>query len=250
MYDLMTQYSQLFFYFVIAQTLTDGGAYYAETNPAYLIVEPWNAVSSLSFWIPVFYWAYRLKGKYHRFAFLAFCMPLLFLGGLGSALFHGFRSSHWLLLMDVLPILVLTAAVGIYFWYEVFKNWWYVIALFLVYALLQRWLWSHSLGGQAINITYFLRGIVIFLPAVLLLRKTNFHYVSVLLWAMTWFGLALTFRYFDFAATSLMYMGSHWLWHVSTAIGSHYLALFLYQYVRWQENQASFQEKYSIPKVN
>lgn len=235
---------QDYFIYLLAQTLGDGGNYYAETNPAYLIVEPWNAVSSLSFWIPVFYWAYRLRGQYSAYPFLLFCMPLLFLGGLGSALFHGFRASHWLLLMDILPILVLTASISVYFWYQIIRSAWLVALLFIVYSFAQTWLWVQPMGGQTINITYFLRGIMIFLPAVMLLRQMHFKYIGALLAAMLWFSMALTFRYFDFEASAWLYMGSHWLWHLSTAAGAHYLALFLYQCAQWEKQREEAQHAY------
>jgi hemolysin III len=235
----------------LAQTLGDGGNYYAETDIKYIIVEPWNALSSLSFWIPVFYWAYQLKGKYQKYPFLTSCMPLLFLGGLGSALFHAFRTSQWLLLMDVLPILILTAAISFYFWYQVIRNWLYVAILFIFYAALQSWQWYQPMGGQATNVMYLARGVMIFLPAVLLLRQIEFHYVWALIGAMAWFSAAITFRYLDFEASAWMYMGSHWLWHISTAFGAHYLALFLYQYVNWLENKTAFyQDKLKTKKIH
>ncbi|MEO1655950.1 MAG: hypothetical protein AAFU64_20580, partial [Bacteroidota bacterium] len=100
-----------FLYLLIV--LPDGGPIYAETNLQHMFVEPWNAISSLSFFIPVFYWAGTLIKKYRSYPFLSFCIPLMALGGLGSTLYHAFRNSYFLLLLDVMPILLLTLAVSL-----------------------------------------------------------------------------------------------------------------------------------------
>ncbi len=46
--------------------LPDGGGYYAETNPQNFVLEPWNAVSSLAFLVPVIYYMVKLKGRYRE----------------------------------------------------------------------------------------------------------------------------------------------------------------------------------------
>ena len=215
--------------FILLQKLADGAGFYAETNLNYIIVEPWNAISSLTFLIPVFYWLNKLRGRYRDFPFLTFCMPLLFMGGLGSTFFHAFRYSRILLLMDVLPILILTLSLSIYFWYKVLNDWKWVLLIVIVFFSLQLGLIYYTPNRQyAINIAYFIRGIFMFLPAALLLRNISIQQAYMLWLAIGCFILALFFRYFDKNAADLMYMGSHWLWHVSTAIGSFYLAEFLY----------------------
>ena len=83
---------------------TDGGPIYAETDLTAFISEPWNAISSLAIVLPAIYWAFKLKWNVKQFPFLYYLMPLLFLGGTGSLLFHEFRSSPFLLWMDVCGI--------------------------------------------------------------------------------------------------------------------------------------------------
>ncbi len=68
--------------------MTDGGPYYTETNPANFIVEPWNAISSLLYLLPAIYWATKIRKHIRENSFVAFCVPLLILGGLGSTFFH------------------------------------------------------------------------------------------------------------------------------------------------------------------
>ncbi|MGB3619214.1 MAG: hypothetical protein WBA12_13935 [Catalinimonas sp.] len=208
----------------------DGGPYYAETDFSRFIVEPWNAVSSLAFLVPVVYWAWRLRGLYREYPFLVFAMPLLALGGLGSTFFHAFRASSWLLLMDVVPILLLTVAVAIYFWWKVLPHWSYVVVVLGVYF--GGWLWLMRYGpfvGQArINANYFLRGVMLFMPGLLLQFRSRYLGLRDILLATGLFVVALLFRRSD-VPLSWMPMGTHWLWHVCCALGAHFLARYLYQ---------------------
>ncbi|HSG67295.1 MAG TPA: hypothetical protein VK994_01215, partial [Bacteroidales bacterium] len=84
--------------------LDDGGPIYAETGAGEgLLVEPWNALTSLLMLIPVIYWLIRLRNDMGSYRFMLYIIPLMALGGLGSALFHGFRASVFFLIMDVAP---------------------------------------------------------------------------------------------------------------------------------------------------
>src|SRR5688572_15572541 len=105
----------------------DHGPIYRETmDLSQFIVEPWNAFSSLTFLIPAFIFLWQLRGQYNRYAFFVyFCSPMLIMGGLGSTLFHAFRSSGWLLAMDVAPIILLVLGISIWIWLKVLpKKWW------------------------------------------------------------------------------------------------------------------------------
>lgn len=208
----------------------DGGPYYAETDFSRFIVEPWNALSSLAFLIPVVYWAWKLRGRYRQYPFLTFSMPLLALGGLGSTLFHAFRTSPLLLLMDVLPILILTVAVAIYFWWKVLPHWAFVVVVVGLYFGLWFWLFEYGpfTGQTRINANYALRGTMIFLPGLLLQFYSRYLGLRDILLATLLFVVALLLRQSD-VPLSWMPMGTHWLWHVSCALGAHFLALYLYQ---------------------
>ena len=86
---------------------TDGGPIYVETDLSHFIAETWNALSSLAILLPAVYWGFKLPGNIKKYYFIYYCIPLLFLGGLGSMLFHAFRTSGWLLIMDVFPTVIL-----------------------------------------------------------------------------------------------------------------------------------------------
>ena len=219
--------------------LLDGGGMYAETNLEAFFKEPWNALSSLTFWLPVFYWLYVLWGRYSQHKFLVACMPLLFVGGLGSALFHAFRTSYFLLLLDVIPILLLMVMISGYFWFKVLPNLLHLSLLVTGYVGLSLLVWHFTPPSLTINVSYLMRGIMLFLPAVFLLRKIQFKGTAILTWAIFWFILALVFRGTDkyILVKDVLPMGSHWLWHIAAAIGGFYLASFLYHLPKWEQEK-------------
>lgn len=230
--------------FILLQVMPVGADFYAETRALGWIKQPWNAFSSLTFWIPVFYWAYKLRGKYQAHWFLTACLPLLFIGGLGSALFHGLSKSRFLLLLDILPILVLFVGLTLYFWQKVLPNYWYLGVVILVFGLVQTGISQTFVPPASINLSYLWRGIALFLPAVLLLRRISYKGTGILVIAILFFILALVFRYLDKSPEVLqvLYMGSHWLWHISTVFGAFYLAEFLYRLPAW-EHEALHEKK-------
>lgn len=208
----------------------DGGPVYTEFNPEYIIVEPWNAFSSILILLPAVYWAYKLRGQFANHLFLAFCIPLLFLGGLGSTLFHAFRASPFFLYMDVVPTAVLTLAISVYFWIKVLPKWWQIFGI-IVPAIGVRfsafyWLSPHS----AVNLSYAITGILLFTPIVLLLRKIHFRYAGIIGGSIVLFVLALMFREMDAWNDQLLPMGTHFIWHILTGLGGFFLAEFLYRF--------------------
>lgn len=228
----------MFLQLVYALTPPDDGPIYRETTDlSRLIVEPWNAWSSLTFLIPAFLFLWQLRGRYSDYAFIVyFCAPLLILGGLGSTFFHAFRSSGWLLLMDVLPIVLLVLGISVWIWLKILpKKIWVVPILLLFFGL--TWLSRQFLSGQdSISAGYFVRGVMLFLPCYLFLRRTHFRRSSLFFWAVACFVLALTFRFLDEKiAIGFMPWGTHWLWHVSTAVGAYCLGEYLIKHAHDRE---------------
>lgn len=209
-------------------TLPDGGQVYAETNLGNFVAEPWNAVSSLAFLIPAIYWLFRLKKKYFQYKFLTFCIPLLMAGGLGSTLFHAFRASKYLLMLDYLPIFILTAAVSIYLWKKVVLKWSYLFIFAIPVIAIKLLLSDFFSPHEAMNISYFITGTLIFLPALILLFKTKLSGLKKFLLSLFCFSLSLLFRKVDSISIIYLPMGTHWLWHILGAAGSFYLSEYLY----------------------
>lgn len=208
----------------------DGGPIYRETTDlSLLVVEPWNAYSSLTFLVPAFLFLWQLRGQYSAYGFLVyFCSPMLVLGGLGSTFFHAFRASPWLLAMDVLPIVLLTVGISIWMWLKVLPQKSYIWPVLIVFIGLTVLSTLFLEGQDRISAGYFVRGVMLFLPCFLFLRQTEFRYAYSFFAAVAFFVLALVFRFAD-EKTNIGFMpwGTHWLWHVSTAIGGYFLGEYL-----------------------
>ena len=147
-------------------SVPDNGPVYRETTDLTLfIVEPWNAWSSLAFLVPVLIFLWQLRGKYAHYAFIVwFCCPLLVLGGLGSTLFHAFRASTLLLLMDAVPIVILVVGISIWMWLKVLPKRIHLLWILLLFAGLTI-LSGFFLNGQdRISAGYFFRGWMLLLP--------------------------------------------------------------------------------------
>lgn len=225
---------------------SDGGPIYSETDLEKAFVEPWNALSSLLFLIPALYWGIKLRGKYTSYPFLTFCIPLLFLGGLGSTLYHAFRNSAFFLMLDVLPITILTLSVSIFFWIRVTKKWWQAVLFIIVPVYLIQYFIYQSLEGQKpININYFITGVNIFLPILIILVKTNMKHAKYIILAIFFFSLGLVCRELDDSRFIGLPMGTHFLWHAFTATGAFLLSEYLYRY-----RNISILQKLEVKKSN
>ncbi len=213
----------------IQKIMPDGGSYYAETNPAYWLVEPYNAISSLAFFFPILYYSYLLSGKYVQYLTITLALPLLFLNGLGSTLFHAFRNNTVWLVMDFAPVLVLMLGLSADFWGKILGGIGRGVCAVLVFIglhIVAHYLFPPSMG---INIGYFLRGTMLFLPMVLMLQKRNYKNAGWLIFGVLFFILALVFRGLDKRVTHILFMGSHFLWHISTVIGVFLICEYVYR---------------------
>jgi len=212
----------------------DGGPIYTETDMSRFVVEPFNAVSALLFLFIVIYWAWRLRGRFHKHKFIAACLPVLALGAIGGTLYHGFRLSKLFLLMDYLPILILAGAASFYFWRKVLYGKWQlwvvfpaVVGLWYVCRKLALDYGGESLQHNLINVGYVLMGLVVLVPLGLLLHKTRFRFGGVAVAALAFFGLAVLFRAAD--PWGWFPFGTHWLWHVFGSFACAALIEYVYR---------------------
>ncbi|MEO1255387.1 MAG: hypothetical protein AAFY41_10960 [Bacteroidota bacterium] len=206
----------------------DGGPVYAETDLNLFISEPWNAISSLAIALPSVYWAIKLKWNFRDYGFLFFLMPLLFLGGIGSTLYHAFRSSRFLLWMDVLPTAIVTLSVGIYFWNKILPKKWQVATVIIPVTLLRFAIYQYIDGQFAINLSYFITGSLIFSPVLLYLFKNNWKYAFPIILSIFFLSISLVFRRIDFSVAEIIPIGSHFLWHIFSGFGAFYMAKYLF----------------------
>ena len=207
----------------------DGGPIYAETNFERTIVEPWNAVSSLAILLPAVYWAYRIRRDYRKYPFLAMCIPLLFLGGLGSTIFHAFRSHRVWLMLDVTPSALLTLLLALFFWMKVLPRKWMALPLLLGIFLLRMGVWRAFPSHLGINIAYALSGTAFFVPLLIHLSRSRWRGVWHISLSIFFLLLSLFFRQIDQYAANFVPMGSHFLWHFFSGVGAYFLGLYLYK---------------------
>lgn len=213
---------------MLLHVMADGGPVYKETNISRFIVEPWNAFSSLAYLLPVFYLLWKLRGTYLKNKFVIFfCAPLLFVGAIGSTLYHAFRVSAWLMYLDVLPIAILTFGVSVYFFSKIISRWWWIALIVILSLVLRHFVFVFLPMQPAINVSYIVTGALIFVPALWYVFKSKFFAVKWLLLATTFFSIALFFRYFDDFTKWSESVGTHWLWHVFGAAGAFYLGGYL-----------------------
>ena len=213
----------------------DGGPIYTETNFDHTIVEPWNAVSSLAILLPAVYWAIRIRRNYRQYSFLMLCLPLLFLGGLGSTIFHAFRSHRIWLLLDITPTGILMLLVALFFWMKVLPRKWLALPLLLLVFLLRMWAWQTFPSHAGINISYALTGTSLFVPLLLVLSRQQWKGLLPITLSIGSLLLSLFFRKIDYDAAAVLPMGTHFLWHIFSGIGAYFLGLYLYESRSYEE---------------
>ena len=217
--------------------MKDGGPVYFETNLDRFFVEPWNAVSSLAIaLVGVYFWR-KYRGKFNENKFLVYVFsPLIFLGGIGSTLFHAFRIHRFFLFFDVLPIALLTLSIAVLLWIIAFRHWfWAVLAtvssFFLRFLIVDLF---HMEGQAAINMFYFFNGLLVGIPAIAILFKSGFLAWKYLFYSILLFCLGLLFRYLDDLPDQIFNMGTHFLWHIFTALGSLFIGFYLVQILNFR----------------
>lgn len=224
----------------LSPRMPDGGPRYTETPrtlPATddrLLAEPWNAATALLFVGIVIAWLWRLRGRYRQFPFLCCCMPVLLVGGIGGALYHGLRSSRYFLMMDVIPISVLGLAGAVYLAVRLSRKWaWLFIcgALMLyggVNMLLFRFL-APTNRQEAISLSYVSLAVLVLTPIVLTLLKSRFRHAGWIAAGVVSFTIAWGFRVLDARIGDILPMGSHWLWHAFGALSTALVIEFFYR---------------------
>ena len=225
------------------QLPADGGPFYTETDLHALVPEPWNAISSIAILFPALYWAVKLGGDFKKYTFLYACIPFLLLGGMGSVLYHAFRSSRFLLMMDVLPTAILMILVGIYFWFKVLPVWWQVVSIVLPMTAMRFFLFLVMPSEMAVNTGYFISGTVIFLPVLIYLKRSDFAHWGTVSLSLFFLALSLVFRDLDHRVGNLLPMGSHFLWHLLSGVGAFFLSTYLY---RLREAEIHHTEKVKV----
>lgn len=208
---------------------------YYEFQPEAFIKQPWNAYSSLFFFVPVIYWLWMLRGNYRRYTVLTAILPLLFLNGVGSTLFHAFNGGLVFTLLDVLPPFVMTLFLAAYFWKVAINSWVYAILITLGFLALNISLtYIFQTYGQpehGVNIYYLIAGLMILTPIYWNLSKDNWHGWHLVAIMLGFVSMALFFRSIDYPTPNpfpeALPQGTHFLWHITSACAVFPLGFYL-----------------------
>ena len=207
----------------------DSGPVYTETLPGTFPVEPFNTYSNLIFLAIVIYFAFKTSKEPKRHKFLRFwVLPILLIGYIGGTLYHGLRNHEAWLLMDYLPILILTISAVFYFIFKFSKTWWrrLLLAGFFVGGSFGLRYVPFSLRYSE-SIGYVITAFSVLLPILLYLSKTKYRNGGWVALSAFTFALAVTFRVsdrFDFLS-----MGTHWLWHLAGGTAVFFMFMFIYR---------------------
>jgi hypothetical protein len=217
------------------QQIFDHGPMYNEFVHDALIHEPWNAYSSLCFFIPVIFWLIYLRGKYRTYGIITALLPLLFLNGLGSTLFHAFRASNWFLLLDWLPAALMTLILSIYFWHRITHKVWKAIGVvlgFYALAFTMVKVLSQQTGLSGPSIGYFFTGAAFLVPVIIDLKRNQWKHAGLYLLSLLFLVLALFFRILDYPTPNpfaWLPQGTHFLWHVTSSLAVFTLGFYIYK---------------------
>lgn len=216
--------------------ILDSGPFYHEFQVDGLIKEPWNTYSSLLFFIPIIFWLFKLKGEYSKFKILVVLMPLLFLNGLGSTLYHAFRSNSFYLYLDSIPAALMSFTLASYFWTTVLNNALkgvgMVLAIFsLGFLSVKLLVLVPELEEMGPNFAYFIVGLTFFIPILIILIRTNLKRAYLILLTLIFLSLALLCRIIDHPSdlfSELMPQGTHFLWHAFSVLAVFTLGYYVY----------------------
>lgn len=199
----------------------DGGPIYAETRAApdngSYPVEPWNTWSNLIFVAVIVYFIRRTSLDVRRYRLVVLSLPILFVGWCGGTLFHATRRDVVWLILDILPIVALSIAVGLSFWHMVVRSWGKAVVCFFGIAVSGRFLATLLVADHALRISfwYMAMALPIVLPLFVVVRRKALPEKLLFAGVVAAFGVAVMFRMWDRTGVEpLLPMGTHFLWHL------------------------------------
>ena len=213
----------------------DNGPVYNEFVHDHLIREPWNAYSSLFFFIPVFFWLWFLRGKYREHAFIVALLPLLFLNGLGSTLFHAFRSSNFFLVLDWLPAAIMSFSLSVFFWTRIVRKVYLAVAIvlgFYAFGIGAVMLLKEIVHISSPSVGYFFSGAAFLIPVIIDLVRHRGRFAGWYFASLGFLLASLAFRILDYPTPNpfpWLPQGTHFLWHVFSSFAVFTLGMYIYK---------------------
>lgn len=210
----------------------DSGPIYRETILGRLPVEPYNTASNLLFLFIIIYWTIKIYPQFRKYRFIVYFLITLFIGYVGGTIYHGTRSHEIWLLMDWVPIFILSVSGVVYFFRKLSVHW-LIMTVLVVFPFILIFVLDNfptlPLPTRHL-IEYSSLAGVILLPIFFYLRKTNWLFKGRILMGLLLFCIAIFFRTIDDTelSNSLFPMGTHFLWHIFGSLAVHSIISYLY----------------------
>lgn len=210
----------------------DFGPIYFETDLSRFPAEPWNTFSNIAFLVVLVIFAVRTRFALKRYPLTVSALPILLIGFVGGTVFHATRSARIWLILDFMPILILSLMAAAYLWHRITKRWIYTVLLIVCLVILPRSLiWNLDIPrGLRITVGYGFLALTIIVPAVINSAKLGWRYLKLLISIVVIFSLALFCRWFDQnGAAQYLPMGSHFLWHILGAVSTGLMIEYIFR---------------------
>nr|WP_297784188.1 hypothetical protein [uncultured Allomuricauda sp.] len=207
----------------------DSGPIYLETAEGSFPVEPFNTYSNLIFLVLIIHWGIKVYRSPKQHQFLAWVLPVIGISYVGGTVYHATRSHEFWLRLDWMPIMLLCAALVIYFIFKLVNSWWQRITLIIAIlgaSFLLRILPIPS--GMRISLGYVITAATILVPIAWYLIKTKGKNIGLVVTAFFIFAIAIFFRSIDLHQ-DFFPMGTHWLWHLLGGIVVHFLIAYIFK---------------------
>ncbi|MCT8339464.1 ceramidase [Flavobacteriaceae bacterium TK19130] len=210
---------------LLQQFPSDSGPIYKETVEGRIPVEPFNTFSNFLFLAVFLYFAFKVYRNYKTHRFLAYTLPVLFICFVGGTIYHATRSAEIWLLLDWVPIVLLTFSVSVYFIFKSVNT--TAKGLLFTLGILVFVFGVRQIPGTTISIGYLATAVALLLPLIIYSYQNQWKFAQNILWAVVAFALALSCRTLD-NEFDILHMGTHWLWHSFGAISVFFLMRYLF----------------------
>ncbi|MDF0707077.1 hypothetical protein [Flagellimonas okinawensis] len=207
----------------------DSGPIYLETVEGRFPVEPFNTLSNLIFLALIIYWGTKVYRNPEHHRFLSWVLPIIGVSYVGGTIYHATRSHEFWLRLDWMPIMLLCAALVVYFIVKLVTTWWQRISWIVV--LLGASIFLRVLPipeGLRISLGYVITAATMLIPLIWYLVKTKGANMHLIITAFCIFGIAIFFRSIDLHQ-DFFPMGTHWLWHLLGGIAVHFLIAYIFK---------------------
>lgn len=221
----------------------DFGPIYTETDLSRFPVEPWNTCSNIIFLAIVLYFWLRVRSSPAPHALIRVSLPILAVGFFGGTVYHATRSHNIWLILDFVPILLLTTLASVYFWLQIYEKKLPATLTFVAVLVIAVAVRQIVPGSRQVSISlgYTSLAVGLVLPIVLYSRRKQWRHSLLVVSSFAAFVIAITFRLLDRDLVAIFPMGTHFLWHLFGGLSTFFMLLYVYR-----EDLSSLKEK-SVP---